>query len=308
MRHLAGRGVARRISAVTAVVLVVLAAPFATSLAAAAPPPGAITFSAALNGQPLDLSSSSDPIVIDPDRNSTLALDLRNSADEDITVRQVQIRGKAFGITLIAYDVTVNASVPAHGHVAVDVPVEFVDLGQQTDGLLPATIRLLSPDRTELASLDFTVDVRGSASSLILVFTLVVGIATAFSIVAIWVAIGRRRLPPNRFRRGVRLAISGAGVGVTLVMFLSIFLLVSPAGSVWIPLLLVPTVGAFILGFVSPGPLALDTEDDDVEDWMRETVVTEPGARGPTVVSAGVGAQANGAPGDAVTEDASEPS
>jgi hypothetical protein len=260
-----------RLCAAAAIVLLPLAAPVIA--ASAAPGPRAVTFSAELDGQPLDLSSSSDPIILDPDRASTLALDIRNRSDQDLSVRQVQIRGKAFGLTLIAYDVTINAPVPARDRVEVDVPVEFVDLGQQTDGLLPATIRLLSPDRTELASQDFTVDVRGSASSLIIVFMLVVGIATALSIVAIWVAIGRRRLPPNRFRRGVRFGISGAGVGVTLTLFFSVLLLVSPSGSVWIPLIVVPTVGAFVLGFVSPGPLTIEKdEEDEVEDWMRETV------------------------------------
>jgi hypothetical protein len=36
-------------------------------------------------------------------------------------------------------------------------------------------------------------------------------------------------------------------------------------------------VGAFVLGYLSPGPLALEEEgEDEVEDWMRETVANEP--------------------------------
>jgi hypothetical protein len=57
---------------------------------------------------------------------------------------------------------------------------------------------------------------------------------------------------------------------VTLTLFLSLLLLVTPTGSVWIPLVLVPTVGAFLLGWFSPGPLS--DEEVEVEDWMRETV------------------------------------
>jgi len=231
-----------------------------------------VSFAAALDGQRLDLSSSGDPIVLDPDRVSTLALVMRNNTDQPLTVRQVQLRGKAFGLTLLAYDVTINAKIAPGERTKVDVPVEFVDLGQQADGLLPATIRLIDPDRNQLASRDFTVDVRGSATSLMAVFTLVVAIATGASIVVIWIAVGRRRLPRNRWRRGLRFGLVGVGVGVTLTLFLALLLLVTPTGSVWIPLLLVPTIGAFLLGWFSPGPLGDDEDETEVEDWMRETV------------------------------------
>ncbi len=245
---------------------------------------GGMSFRATLDGQPLGLSSSGDPIILDPDRNSTLSLDLINQGRQPVTVRQVQIRGQAFGITLLAYDVTINATVPAQSDVKVDVPVEFVDLGQQTDGLLPATIRLISPNRTVLGSQDFTVDVRGSASSLMAIFTIVVAIGSAASVAAIWIAVARRRLPPNRFRRGIRFGVTGAGIGVTLTLLLSELLLVTPKGSVWIPLLVVPTAGAFVLGYLSPGPLAEEDEEEEegsVEGWMR----TAPIRQGETVIS-----------------------
>ena len=263
---------ARRVLAVSVLAVVGFATLAPAWAVAESGQPSDVSFAAALDGQRLDLSSSGDPIILDPDRVSTLALLIRNNTNQPLTVRQVQIRGKAFGLTLLAYDVTINAKIAPGERTKVDVPVEFVDLGQQAAGLLPATIRLIDPDRNQLASRDFTVDVRGSATSLMAVFTLVVAIATGASIVAIWIAVGRRRLPRNRWRRGLRFALVGAGVGVTLTLFLALLLLVTPTGSVWIPLLLVPTIGAFLLGWFSPGPLGDDEDETEVEDWMRETV------------------------------------
>jgi hypothetical protein len=244
----------------------------ASASRAKAPDVPTISFTASLDGQRLGLSSSGDPIVLDPDRPSLLRLVMRNNTLAPQTVRQVQIRGNAFGITLLAYDVTINAKIDPGERTRVDVPVEFVDLGQQANGLLPATIRLIDPQRGELASRDFTVDVRGSATSLMAVFTLIVAVVTGASIVVIWIAVGRRKLPRNRWRRGVRFGLVGIGIGVTLTLFLAQVLLVTPTGSIWIPLLVVPTLGLFFLGWFSPGPLGDDDEEPEVEDWMRETV------------------------------------
>lgn len=253
--------------------LVVLAL---VSVSSFAPAAGAATdsleFGARLDGQPLGLSSSGDPIVLKPDRPSLLRLRMLNPGPTPVFVRHVQIRGSAFGITLMAYDFTINAVVPPGGSQRLDVPVEFVDLGQQSDGLLPATINLLGRGDDELASRDFVVDVQGSAGSLMVIFTMIVAIATGISIASIWIAVVRRRLPQNRFRRGIRLGVAGAGVGVTLTLLLSVLLFMPPKGSVWIPLLLVPMLTAFVIGFVSPGPMAMDDGEDEVEDWMRVTV------------------------------------
>jgi hypothetical protein len=253
----------------------------AVALAASASPSSGETdgmsFHARLDGAPIDLSSSGDPIVLKPDRSSLLTLDMLNRSGEPKVVRHVQIRGTAFGITLMAYDFTINTPIPAGARERLTVPVQFVDLGQQSDGLLPARMSLLGADGTELATQDFTVDVQGSPGSLMVIFTAIITIATGISIAVIWVAIVRRRLPPNRIRRGIRLGITGAGIGVSLTLLLSVLLFMPPKGSVWIPLILVPTLVAFTLGFVSPGPMSLDEGegDEELEDWMRATVPME---------------------------------
>jgi len=270
-RHRAVGGRFAALAACSAIAAFAAIGPFASSAVAAGR--SVISFEVLLNGQRLDLSSTGDPIILDPDKDSTLSLSVHNQAGQPVTVRQVQIRGNAFGITLLAYDVTINALVSAHDTLKVDVPIEFVDLGRQVDGLLPATVRLLDPTRTELAAKQFVVDVRGSPDSLMTIFTLIVAIATGLSMLAIWISIGRRQLPRSRIRRGIRFGVTGAGVGVTLTLFLAQVLLVTPRGSVWIPLVVAPTAAAFLLGYVSPGPLVIEDEEaEPVEDWMRATL------------------------------------
>jgi hypothetical protein len=265
--------------AVVAGVVAVACAAWATPGSAATGSGGTdgMTFRARLDGAPIDLSSSGDPIVLETDRTLLLTLDMRNRGSAPVVVRHVQIRGTAFGITLMAYDFTINTAVPADGRQRLTVPVQFVDLGQQSDGLLPATMRLIDANGTDLAEQDFTVDVQGSPGSLVVIFTMLVAIATGLSIAAIWIAIVRRQLPRNRIRRGIRLGVTGAGVGVTLTLLLSVLLFMPPKGSVWIPLIVIPTLVAFTLGFVSPGPMAIAEDDgeDEVEDWMRATVPIE---------------------------------
>jgi hypothetical protein len=242
---------------------------------AAGSPDDDLSFTASLDDQRLDLSSSSDPVRINTGRESTLTLELRNATDSPAVVRQVQLRGTAFGVTLVSYDVLIQASVPARRDVTVDVPIDFGDLDDQVTGLLPASLHLVDPERNEVATQDFTMDVRGRAMSLMGVFTIIVALGTALSFVAIWAAVLRRRLPPSRWRRGLRFGITGAGVGVSLTLLLSELRLVAPSGSVWIPIVLLPTVGAFALGFLSPGPLAIE-EEQGIEAWMKRATVVRP--------------------------------
>jgi len=261
----------RRLAAVGALSLTCVPAAVAVAAPAAAQQTPRVTFVAILDDQDLSLSSTGDPIVLDPDQSSVLVLTMRNNTDSTLTVRNVQLRGGAFGITLLAYNVTINADIAAGDETRVEVPVDFVELGQQASGLLPASIRLLDTERELLGKRSFTLDVRSSATSLMAVFTLVVAIATAASIAVIWIAVGRRKLPSSRWRRGLRFGLVGAGAGVSATLILAELLLVTPAGKVWIPLLVVPAGAAFLLGWFSPGPLS-DDEEEEIEDWMRDTV------------------------------------
>ena len=126
----------------------------------------------------------------------------------------------------------------------------------------------------QLASQDFTVDVAGSSSSLFARFGIFLAVVTAGTVLLnLWLVL-RRRLPPNRLARGVRFAISGIGIGLTATVALAATRVLPPYASAWIPLLVVPTAGAFLLGLLSPGPLAHAWPEDEIDLAIRDTVRT----------------------------------
>lgn len=94
-------------------------------------------------------------------------------------------------------------------------------------------------------------------------FGAIVLIATILSVLSIVRNIALRKLPPNRFRRGIRLGLTGIGIGLSFTLALAVFRVVAPEGLVWVPLVLTPALIGFVLGLVSPGILSIDKDEID---------------------------------------------
>src|SRR3546814_5967266 len=104
---------------------------------------------------------------------------------------------------------------------------------------------------------DFGLDGRGRTTSTLGLFAFaVLGIA-GFSITVLALNTLRRRLASNRFVRGLQFAVAGAAVGVTLALGLSILRIDFADAEEWLPLVFLPTVIAFGIGYLAPGPLSL---------------------------------------------------
>lgn len=88
----------------------------------------------------------------------------------------------------------------------------------------------------------------------------VLGIAE-FSITVLLLNTLRRRLASNRFVRGLQFAVAGAAVGVTLALGVSILRIGFADAEEWLPLVFLPTVIAFAVGYLAPGPLSLSIRD-----------------------------------------------
>jgi hypothetical protein len=246
-----------------------LAVVVVTALVGAAPA-GAeddVGFTARIDGREVADAGSNDAVEIDPAAVTDVELTITNDGADDVVVRRVRLFGEAVGLTLVAYDVTLDLPVPAGATETIDVPVEFIDLERQATGLLPGGLALYDEDREQLAVERFVIDVQGDLTSVLGLFGIFVGVATALGIVGIVLGVSRRTLGPNRLRRALRFGFVGLGVGLTGVISLAVFRIVAPSGAVWVPMLLVPTLVGAVLGYVSPGPLAIE-EPDEVDDAL----------------------------------------
>lgn len=226
-----------------------------------------LSIDATLDGRRVEGAGSNDPVKLWPEEITEVVLTVSNSTGSDVTVRRARLFGEAFDLTFVAYDAVTTVVVPAGSTVEIEIPVEFIDLEKQATGLLPGGFQLFDSDREVVAEQRFVIDVRGSASSALGLFGMFVAVSTVIGIITIVLAVKKRTLGPKRWRRAVRFGSVGLGFGLTIVMSFAVFRVLAPTGSVWIPLTVIPTLAAAVLGMVSPGSLALEPwGDDDIDD------------------------------------------
>jgi hypothetical protein len=224
---------------------------------------------AAIDGRDVAGAGNSDPVVIDPSGVQQIELVVSNPTDSPVTVSRVRLQGDVGGLTVVAYDVGTDLEVDSGATERLELPVEFIGIEEQADGLLPGGFVLYDDERNEVATEDFVIDVKGDATSVMSLFAIFVAVATGASLVMLSTRIARRTLIGNRFRRGLQSAAVGLGVGATLVLGLAVLRVVAPTASVWVPLLLIPAVDGGALGYLSPGPL--DFEPDEIDRELGDT-------------------------------------
>jgi hypothetical protein len=234
----------------------------------------AIEIEADLAGRDIAEAGSSGPIAIEPREEIPLVLTIRNNTDDTESVRYVRLEGKALGLTFLTYDLGIRTTLAPGEQTTLDTTLDFFDLESQATGYLGTSLRVYDDDRRLLGSTAFVVDVRGSATSTLGLFAvLVLGVAV-FSVTVLLLNTLRRRLPSNRFVRGVQFAIAGAAIGVTLSLGLSILRITFADVEQWVPLVFVPTVIAFALGYIAPGPLQRSIREVREEEALQAVAET----------------------------------
>jgi hypothetical protein len=235
----------------------------------AAPAAGAdvIEMEGSIGGQSLADSDPGDPAPIDPNNPSTLALELTNTGAEAVEVGHVRLIGKMLGITFVGYDVSTNFSIDPGETRSVEFPIELSDVDGQGHGFLRTEVVVYTPDRDQVGSIGFAIDVRGRPLSTMGVFAMLLLAITIGT--ALWNGYGitRRTVPVNAFLRGLRFAITGLGFGLMLAVGFSVLRIFPLPSTGWVPLVLVSTVAAIAVGRLLPRP-ELDLRGDRDEDLI----------------------------------------
>lgn len=248
---------------------------------AAAAPAGAqeaLELEARIAGREVASADSSDPIRIEPREEIPLELTIRNTGDRTERIRYVRLEGKALGLTFLTYDLGVRATLEPGESATIDTALDFFDLDEQATGYLGTSLRVYDSERRLIGEQGFVVDVRGKATSTLGLFSVVVVGIAVFSCTVLVLNTLRRRLAPNRFVRGLQFAIAGSAVGVTLALGVSVMRIAFADVEAWVPLVFLPTVIGFALGYLAPGPLSRSIREVREEEALQ-AVATEAVAR-----------------------------
>jgi hypothetical protein len=170
-------------------------------------------------------------------------------------VHSVRLIGTALALTFFDYDTTVPFDVPAHGQASRTLSLDLSDLDGQAVGLLPASVELLDGSKAVLAGATTVADIQGSLTSVYVIFGIAVLVLTILAWAAALLAMARRTLPANRWRRALRFLPAGFGTGIVAVITLSVLRLVPPAPAVELPVIAFTAAVGLVLGYLTPQPL-----------------------------------------------------
>ncbi len=249
---------------------------FAALLAAVtlAPSAGAavddgLTVEGTIGGQDITDADSSNPVPLDPNILIPVHLTIRNEGTTTEDIQYVRLEGKALGLTFLTYDLGVKARLDPGERTEIDTKLDFFDLESQATGYLGTSLRVYDGDGHLLAEQGFVVDVLGNTTSTLGMFAFIILGLAAFSVIVLVINTIRRRLPSNRFIRGLQFAMAGGAIGVTLSLGVSILRIGFADVEQWVPLVFLPTMIAFVLGYIAPGPLQRSIRDVQAEEALH---------------------------------------
>ena len=224
-----------------------------------------VSVDASIDGVSLDAADASNPLPLSTEE-SELVLTMTNTSNSPQSVRYLRLEGEMVGLNFLTYTTRVGVELSPGEERTVTVPLDFFDIDSQAHGFLRSKLALYAPgdDRELLGTDEFAVDVRGSVTSTMALFAALLLLTTAASLFINLKGLTQRTLPPNRFRRALRFAVSGLGIGLLLTVAFSVLRIFPLPSLAWWPLLVIPTAIGFAAGYMAPGA------DDDIDEEELE--------------------------------------
>jgi hypothetical protein len=231
-----------------------------------------VEFDGNLAQQPISGATPAHPIPLHHEEVTELSLDVTNTSDRPVTIAHVRLEGELLDLIFLTYDTGLHETLQPGEQRVLTFPIDFFDLKGQVHGLLRAQIGLYDPDRTPLATRSLVVDGRGGPWATMSTFNLVL---LAFALASFgWnlYRLAQRRLPRNRFARGLRFLHSGTAAGLTLSAACSTLRIWPLSSTQWIMGTVVASLAGFAVGYLSPDSdpdgshLVIDLSDQVSED------------------------------------------
>ena len=213
-----------------------------------------VTAAFTVNGKSVAHSSGSNPVKLNPGAPALVGVTVTNDGSSPITVNSVALSGQALDITFFDFETETGLQVAPGATVTQQYTLDLAPLNGQGDGLIPASLHLLDPNRHVLASQSFTADVRGRTTSLFGLFAIEITVFTGLLFAGAILALARGKLHENRFRRGLRFMWPGVGLGLVIVFAFAILRIFVPSPGHWLPIVLICAAAGFAVGYVTPNP------------------------------------------------------
>ncbi len=222
--------------------------------------------------------TTDNPVVIDPNARVVLSMTVRNDGPDAALVRYLRLSGSLIGIRFANFQGSANVAVLPGATQTVSVRGDFFDVDKVANGYVNGTMQLVDEQRQTLASQSFDANITGSWISTEGLLLAQVFLFALISLVDIGFGLARRRLPRNRFVRGILFALAAASTVMTLVILAAMAAIALFDASAWVPALLVATGGGFVLGYLSPGRLERSVHEQ-AEDKVIDLVAAGAVAR-----------------------------
>jgi hypothetical protein len=206
-----------------------------------------------------------------------MAVLVTNRTSTPVVVQDIELGGRVLGLSFFSYATTVNHTIAAGATDTLRYRLNMTGLSDQATGLIEGRLTLIDPAGEAVADIPTVTDVRGSLISVYGLFGIALVVLTALAIVDAALALVRRRLSPNRWKRGLRLLVPGIGLAMVLAFSASVARLWVPETSRWLVIAAISGAVFFAAGYLSPTPEhdddrdVADTPDPDHPDDVADT-------------------------------------